>query len=133
MSNYPAGAENDPRAPWNEEEPEAVDVDVLVSISLSKQTTITTYDCIVSNTKETEHDGQDFNVIGITEYDYINCDLMSDYQHCEWTLPELLKDLKTYLENDLEHASNEAKKQFYESKLESLKGWTVDEHEVIKA
>lgn len=37
MSNLPLGAENDPRAPWNEEEPETVDFNSTVTIIISKK------------------------------------------------------------------------------------------------
>lgn len=37
MSNLPLGAENDPRAPWNEEEPETVDFNSTVTIIISKE------------------------------------------------------------------------------------------------
>ena len=36
MSNLPLGAENDPRAPWNEGEPETVDFNSTVTIIISK-------------------------------------------------------------------------------------------------
>lgn len=36
-SNLPPGAENDPRAPWNEKKPELVKVEVELSIILSKK------------------------------------------------------------------------------------------------
>ena len=36
-SNLPLGAENDPRAPWNEPEPKLIVVEVELSIILSKK------------------------------------------------------------------------------------------------
>jgi len=35
--NLPLGAENDPRAPWNEKEPETVDFNSTVTIIISKK------------------------------------------------------------------------------------------------
>lgn len=44
---YPPGAENDPRAPWNEPpEPDEVDVEVTASYSMSRTYTISTNDYI---------------------------------------------------------------------------------------
>ena len=39
MDNYPAGAANDPRAPWNE--PEGVEIEVTVTATLVKETVVT--------------------------------------------------------------------------------------------
>lgn len=36
MSNYPPGAKDDPRAPYNQKEPELVKKKILVSVTLSK-------------------------------------------------------------------------------------------------
>ena len=36
MSNYPLGAKYDPRAPYNQKEPELVKKKILVSVTLSK-------------------------------------------------------------------------------------------------
>lgn len=38
--DYPLGAANDPRAPWNQEKIEYKDVDVTVCVSLSKAITL---------------------------------------------------------------------------------------------
>lgn len=34
--NYPMGAENDPNAPWKQEEPEYKEVEVTISLTISK-------------------------------------------------------------------------------------------------
>ena len=36
-SNLPLGAENDPRAPWNQPEPELIDLEVEVVVTISKK------------------------------------------------------------------------------------------------
>jgi hypothetical protein len=41
---YPPGAEFDPNAPWNQEDPSEVEVDVTASHTVSRDTTITTTD-----------------------------------------------------------------------------------------
>lgn len=40
MSNLPAGAENDPRAPWNEPEVEYKTLDLEVSLTVTKSISI---------------------------------------------------------------------------------------------
>lgn len=36
-NNLPLGAENDPRAPWNQPEPELIDLEVEVVVTISKK------------------------------------------------------------------------------------------------
>lgn len=44
MSNYPAGAEHDPRAPYNQRDPEEVNIDITTSVTLSRTMPETTLD-----------------------------------------------------------------------------------------
>ena len=57
---YPAGAEFDPRAPWNEVELPPKEVEVTVSITISKTTKVPVMDYII------DEEG---------EADFSNCDL----------------------------------------------------------
>ena len=43
---YPPGAEFDPNAPYNQSDPEPVEVDVCISQTLHKSTTISTTDYV---------------------------------------------------------------------------------------
>ena len=122
IGDYPPGAEYDPNAPYNQKEQEPVDIDVCVSCTLSKSTTIE----------------------GNPEVD----DLKDIYEQQEYTIPELLREFGWILEIkiiEIEAAikfndnMSSAKKRalvhsisHYNNLLDSLKGWTVDELEVIK-
>lgn len=122
IGDYPPGAENDPNAPYNQKEQEPVDIDVCVSCTLSKSTTIE----------------------GNPEVD----DLKDIYEEQEYTIPELLDEFIKILKKEvvetnatiklLDDNMSNAKKALelnishYNNLLESLKGWTVDELEVIK-
>jgi len=46
MSNggYPAGADYDPHAPWNEKDKEPIEVEVTVTAIMEKKMVVTTYD-----------------------------------------------------------------------------------------
>lgn len=44
MNNYPAGAEHDPRAPYNQRDPEEVNIDITTSVTLSRTMPETTLD-----------------------------------------------------------------------------------------
>ena len=122
IGDYPPGAENDPNAPYNQKEQEPVDIDVCVSCTLSKSTTIE----------------------GNPEVD----DLKDIYEQQEYTIPELLDEFIKILKKEiaeinatiklLDDNMSNAKKALesnishYNNLLDSLKGWTVDELEVIK-
>jgi len=122
IGDYPPGAANDPNAPYNQKEQEPVDIDVCVSCTLSKSTTIG----------------------GNPEVD----DLKDIYEQQEYTIPELLDEFIKILKKEiaeinatiklLDDNMSNAKKALesnishYNNLLDSLKGWTVDELEVIK-
>ena len=122
IGDYPPGAENDPNAPYNQKEQEPVDIDVCVSCTLSKSTTIK----------------------GNPEVD----DLKDIYEQQEYTIPELLDEFDWILRKEiaetkatiksLDDNMSNAKKALessiiqYNNILKSIKGWTVDELEVIK-
>lgn len=67
-SNVPIGADNDPNAPWNQEDPKPRTIEVTVSITLSKTVRVE-----VDN--YTTEDETDENGNHSTYYDYSNCDL----------------------------------------------------------
>lgn len=149
MDNYPPGAANDPNAPYNQVDPEEVDVDICVSISLSKTTTITTSDYVANEWEDCERD-EDGHLCrtGGIEYDFSNTDLKSAYEEQEYTIPELMDELIKRLKKDIENNESiiknldpnlKAAKRTFESEisswknmLEAAKGWTVDELEVVE-
>lgn len=67
-SNVPIGADNDPDAPWNQEDPKPRTIEVTVSITLSKTVEIEVDD--YTTEEEVDEDGN-HNVY----YDYSECNL----------------------------------------------------------
>lgn len=107
---YPAGAEFDPNAPWNQSDPPEKEIDVLVSITLSKTVKVKVSDYEVIDSGKDE-DGNYFEDI-----DYSNCDLKNAVES-QVVLPnEAYKFITS--------SGNKAVK-------ESLKDWNVDDFEVI--
>lgn len=68
MNNYPAGAEYDPNAPWNQVDPEPRKIEVTVSITLSKTVEVEVTDYIAK--EDSDEDGH-----RSISYDYSKCDL----------------------------------------------------------
>ncbi len=104
--NYPMGSDN-ANAPWNQEDPKAIEIEVTISVTLSKTVKISVTDYNIEEGKD--EDGQYFKHI-----DYSDCDLKEAVKN-QITLPqdaykECLKE--TDLRRDLED-------------------WIVDDFEVI--
>lgn len=126
MDNYPPGAAHDPNAPYNEVEVPEREFDVTISMSLSR-----TVQCYTNKY--------------IPEVDEENGHLYVDTSDTPWsevygdnhkTIPELLEELKKYIQKDLDNlADDETKmdKAFHRRRLEFLltecDEWTVDEED----
>lgn len=106
--NYPLGAANDPNAPYNQSEPEEMEIEVTVSITLSK-----TMKVIVTDYEYFEGERDEDGYI-LPSYDFSNCDL-------EAAVKEQI------------HLPHEAHKHMLEGTQlkKDLEGWVVDDMEVI--
>lgn len=110
---YPTGTEHDPRAPWNEKDIPEKELEVCVSVTLSKTVKIKVSDYEVIDSGK-DGDGEYFEDI-----DYSNCDLKGAVEE-QIILPyEAYKSIAV---------NTERSKKVYED----LKGWNVDEFEVVE-
>lgn len=105
--NYPPGAANDPRAPYNEPPTEEREVEVTVSITLSKtvKVKVTDYEYF-----EGEVDEDGYNP---PSYDYSNCNLEAAVKE------------QIFLPHEAHQYVSDTIKQ------KDLEGWIVDDFEVI--
>lgn len=128
MDNYPPGAANNPNAPYNEVEIPEREFDVTISMSLSR-----TVQCYTNKY--------------IPEIDEEDGHLYVDTSGTPWsevfgdnhkTIPELLEELKKYIQKDLDNIDKVAEEQKYnkaflkrklEFLLEECDGWIVDEED----
>lgn len=131
--DYPCGADT-PNAPWNQSDPEPIEIEVTISQSLSRSTKIKVTDYIVNEWEDVDSDDEGgFHKIGGVEYDFSDSDFKEAYEIQEYTIPELLEYLKSYLINDIAQCSEESnKKKLLQCILKGCEGWNVDETEVIK-
>lgn len=104
---YPSGAEYDIKAPYNEIETPEKEIEVCVSITLSKTVKIKVSDYVIES--GTDEDGEHFEDI-----DYSNCDLKKAVEE-QITLPQ----------NACIHMIPQTKA------CKDLAGWNVDDMEVI--
>ena len=131
---YPQGAEHDPNAPYNQVEHEKVEVEVVISQTLSRSTKILITDYIAREYENIESDDEGgFYRTREIEYDFSDSDLKGAYEEQEYTIPELLDYLKAYLITDIAECDKESgKKEKLQHILECCEGWEVDETEVIE-
>jgi hypothetical protein len=120
---YPAGAYNDPKAPYNEKENPEEEIEVTVSMTISKTIKVLVKDYTTS----IEDDGEQYYKVN----DYSDCDLNKAV--CDQvTLPPYLAgfvDEMFKVDLDLKAAKMPICLQ---SAVEDCKGWNLDEFEVIK-
>lgn len=110
---YPPGAEYDSSAPWNQCDPKEEEVEVLVSITLSKSVKIKVKDYIVADEGKDE-DGDYFKSL-----DFSDCDLKGAVEE------------QLYLPHQLNVACSLPNVHIPPSVKEDFDGWNVDELEVI--
>lgn len=103
-------------APWNEEDPDPVKVDVCVTTTLTKKDKVT-----VDN----------YAIDSCGDYDFSECDLLGAYKEDGYTITELLNELKEYIKNDMEGtAPNSGKGKHLKRLLAACEGWEVEEEYV---
>lgn len=110
---YPPRAEHDPNAPWNQVDNPEREIEVTVSITLSKTVKIKVSDYKITDSGKDE-DGEYFENI-----DYSNCDLKGAVEEqivlpqkaWNYIAPKTKKDVKA---------------------ISDLKDWNVDDFEVIE-
>lgn len=109
---YPPGAEHSPNAPWNQEELPEREIEVTVSVTLSKTVKIKVSDYTLTDSGKDE-DGDYFE-----DVDYSDCDLKGAVEE-QITLPQ----------NAWDYIAPKSKKEV--QAIFDLKRWNVDEMEVI--
>ena len=131
---YLQGTEHNPNAPWNQSNPEPVEVEVVISQTLSRSTKILITDYIAKEYENIEPDDEGgFYRTREIEYNFSDSDLKGAYEEQEYTIPELLDYLKAYLIADINECSKESgKRKKLQHILNCCEGWEVDETEVVE-
>ena len=119
---YPPGAEFNPNAPWNQVDTPDKEIEVTVSVTLSKTVKVNVNDYKIDG--GLDEDGPYY------EYDYSECDLHKAVEE-QVVLPQ---NLAEYTERMFNHDLNlkaVGMPKYLKSALEDCKGWTVDDFEVV--
>lgn len=122
FSNYPAGTENDPDAPWNRVDPEERDFEIEIMATLTRWVTITT--------NEYTDDGK----LDLTLKE--QAELADEQPHGLSSLlnelaRRLKKDIEAVEESDLTKRQKELKLNVLKSQLRDCRAWNVELIEVI--
>lgn len=131
MSNYPAGAEHDPRAPYNQSEPEEEVRDVEFSCILRKTAEVGTTNYIGGGTYP-EWDGDRY-VAATENPDFSNTDWVEEWKNCESTplfLIEKLKEISLALaEGKMPERPKNSRKSYWKELAKSCEGWEEEDAE----
>jgi len=129
MDNYPPGSDT-ADAPWNEVEVPDMEFDVTISMSLSKTVKCSTnkYNPVVID--------EPHNRLHEEYPDTSDTPWSEVYGDNHKTIPELLEELKKYIQKDLNNLANDETKMdkaFHRRRLEFLMkecdNWVVDEED----
>lgn len=110
--DYPEGADNS-SAPWNEDYKKELEVEVCISVTLSKTVKIKVSDYTVIDSGVDE-DGNTFEDIDIS-----SCDLKSAVNN------------QVYLPQDIEYVLRNFDVAEAEAMAEKYEGWNIDDFEVV--
>lgn len=122
--NYPWGADN-ASAPWNQVDTPEREFDVLISQTLSKQTTVVTNDFLI----KIENDEGFSNEIRDTS----DTDWEKAYRDYRYTALDLIEIFKKMLQENLPNPKEDPKKyKKYKNLIEECEGWVEDDIEVME-
>lgn len=120
--NYPPGADT-PDAPWNQVEPDPIDVNVVAKVTLvhNAKVTSTNYDAYTD-----EEDGSCNEKLNDGYQD-----IRKYYKEQHKSIPDLLNELTKYIKSELAEGNLSCqRKQELEWMLEDCEGWEVDNIEI---
>ena len=119
---YPAGAYNDPNAPYNEVEYPAIEVECDVTVSLMKKVVIETDNYIADCDDYGEVCGYELQ----SSYAEL-ADMVNEQHH---SIPYLLDELAKYIKGELQGDISRSRRRHLERMLEECEGWETVETEV---
>lgn len=121
---YPAGAEHDPNAQWNQSEPEPVAQDIEYSCTMRRTATVETTN-YVPGTWEKDEDG-----FGCRDGDdFSDTDWLSDFKDTYRTPKELIELLKETAKELADGKMPNKPKSFWKDVMVDCENWSIDDEE----
>lgn len=119
---YPPGAEFDPNAPWNQVDLPEREIEVTISVTLSKTVKVMVDDYEVE--EDADEDGR------YLSYNYDNCDLYRAVED-QVVLPQNLAEFTERMFNHDLNLKAAGMPKYLKDAIADCKDWSVDEMEVI--
>lgn len=133
---FPAGAEFDPSAPYNQSDPEEKEFDVTCSQSLSKTVTVTTNNYIPgASGVDYEPDGEGgCSAVGWHDPDDTSDTNWADEYHDNdhYTPLQLIELFKKHLENELNRMAEVKNEKWIKHLIEECSDWIEDDTEYVE-
>ena len=133
---FPAGAEFDPSAPYNQSDPDDMDFDVTCSQTLSKTVTVTTNNYIPGAEGvdyESDDEGGCYAVPYHDDPDTSDTNWAEEYHDNQYHTPaQLLELFKQCLEENMKNGLVFKTPKFTEDLIKECEGWCEDETEFIE-
>lgn len=112
---YPAGAYNDPNAPYNQREIPEIEVKCDVMVSVVREGVP-----VMTDNYTRDEDG----IVVFQEY------LLDDYENCHHDIPELLGELAKYIKGELAGGMIGDRRRQLLDMLADCQGWRTEETSV---
>ena len=126
MDNYPPGAANDPRAPYNEVDTPKKEFYVCISQTLSKSVSVTTSDY----NQELDYDEDSHCQFTYADTSETNWEEAYKAEHT--TLLDLLNVLKEYIDKDIASSNDKHHIRKLKELRQECDGWIEDECEYVQ-
>lgn len=119
---YPPGAEFDPRAPWNQVDLPEKEIEVTISVTLSKTVKVSVNDYTVE--EDTDEDGR------CLSYDYSDCDLHKAVEDQIYLPQNLAIVTERLFDQDLDLKAA-GMPRYLKDAIKDCKDWNLDDFEVV--
>lgn len=124
---YPPGAEDDPRAPWNQSDPDPVSQDIEYSCTMRRTANVETTD-YVPGTVEKEWDGEGYVAVRDGD-DFSDTDWLGEYKEQYRTPLQLIELLRETAKELAEGNIPEKRASFWRSVIEECEGWELEDED----
>lgn len=118
---YPAGAYDDPNAPYNQVDPPEVEFGCRVAYTLERESSLMTDEVYFEGDEETG---------GGTWAVCCDADLWKAYEWGRKDIPALLAELVKYIDKELDITTDRSRKRELTNMRESAEGWSVVEQDI---
>lgn len=127
---YPAGAENDPRAPWNEQEPEPVTKAIEYSCTIHRPAMVKTTN-YEPDIPQREWDGDGYVTVRDDD-DFSDTDWLTEYKSQYRTPLQLIEVLQSTAEKLAQGVMPDLPASYWKDLLDDCKNWKIEDEDAAE-